>query len=225
MKDYCEFLSQHLHNWCKEKSLERRQNLNFKQFKQLQYDSSNEDNRDDDDDDENYELDDEDFVLSNDNLIDDSPLLKTNSINRKVFDGKRSKRFKSSSMSTINSARLFGKQQAIQSPFWKFKNNELILFTIFIILLLILILILFLFKRLWQLEIIIRKYEDDLFSFERLINFTSSLSKEENLKQFFNQSNSTVLNLTETWRDLINQTESTIKSIKSIYLDKLDKPL
>lgn len=224
--DYCNLLRQQLHNWCKEKSLERRQTLNFQQYKQLQYDSSNEDNRDEDDD-ENDELDDDDadFVLSNDSLmgdlVGDSPLIKTNSINRKVFDSKR-KRFKSSSISTINSARLFGsgKQSAVSSPFWKFKNNELILFVIFIILLLILILILFLFKRLWQLEIIIRKYEDDLMNFEHLIKLTTNLSQEESFRQFFSHSNTTVLNLAETWRDLINQTESTIQSIKSIYLEK-----
>lgn len=219
VSDYCKFLSQHLNNWCKEKSLERRQNLSFKQFKQLEYGSSN----DLEDDDEMDELDDddEDFVLSNDNMIDDMPLVKTNSINRKVFDSKR-KRFKSPSMSTINSNRLFINKQNTPS-FWKFKNNELILFIIFIMLLLILILILFLFKRLWQLEIIIRKYEEDLINFERLIKFTSNLSEDETFKQLFNQSNATVLNL---WRDLINQTEGTIRSIKSIYLEKasLGKP-
>lgn len=222
--DYCRFLSQHLHNWCKEKSLERRQALNFQQYsKQLGYDSSNEDNREEDD--ENDELDDDaDFVLSNENLMGDlagePALIKTNSINRKVFDSKR-KRFKSSSISTINSARLLGKQQsAASSPFWKFKNNELILFVIFIILLLILVLILFLFKRLWQLEILIHKYEADLINFERLIKLSSNLSQEENFRQFFSHSNTTVLNLAETWRDLINQTESTIRTIKSIYLEK-----
>ena len=223
--DYCRFLSQQLHNWCKEKSLERRQALNFQQYKQLQYDSSNEDNCEEDDENDELDDDDADFVLSNENLMtdlaNDSPLIKTNSINRKVFDSKR-KRFKSSSISTINSARLLsgGKQSAAASPFWKFKNNELILFIIFIILLLILILILFLFKRLWQLEIIIRKYEDDLTNFEHLIKLTSNLSQEESFQQFFSHSNTTVLNLAETWRDLINQTESTIRSIKSIYLEK-----
>ena len=223
--DYCRFLSQHLHNWCKEKSLERRQALNFQQYKQ--YDSSNEDNRDEDDENDELDDDDADFVLSNDSLMGDlagdTPLIKTNSINRKVFDSKR-KRFKSSSISTINSARLFntGKQSssAVSSPFWKFKNNELVLFVIFIILLLILILILFLFKRLWQLEIIIRKYEDDLMNFERLIKLTSNLSQEESFRQLFGHSNTTVLSLAETWRDLINQTEGAIRSIKSIYLEK-----
>lgn len=210
--DYCKFLSQQLNNWCKEKSLERRQNLNFQQFKQLQYDSSNEDNQDDDEEDDN----DDDFVLSNDYLAGDvSPLIKTNSINRKVFDGKR-KRFKSSSISTLNSARI--QLSKHNTPFWKLKNNELILFVIFIILLLILVLILFLFKRLWQLEIIIRKYEEDLISFERIAKLASNLNKEESFKQFFNQSNATVI--AQTWKDLINQTESTIRSIKSIYLDK-----
>lgn len=218
VKEYCEYLSQHLNNWCKEKSLERRQSLNqFKQYKQLDYDSSNEDDQDD--------LDDDDFVLSNDNLSfglgDETSLLsKTNSINRKVFDNKR-RRFKSSSLSTISTARLFNsKQHNTPTSFWKFKQSELILLVIFIILFLILILILFLFKRLLELEILIRKYENDLISFERLIQFTTNLSNQENFKQFFNQSNATVLNLANTWRDLINQTDSTIKSIKSFYLEK-----
>lgn len=211
--DYCKFLAKHLNNWCKEKSLERRAN-HYQQLKQLQYDSSNEDKEDDDED---------DFVLSNDHLVaDDSPLIKTNSINRKVFESKARKRLKSSSLSTLNSARIqLSKINSNVSPFCRFKNNELILFVIFIILLLILVLILFLFKRLWQLEVIIRKYEEDLISFDRLVRFTSNLSSEASLKQFFTQSNATVLNLA----DLINQTETTIRSIKSIYLEKssLDK--
>lgn len=218
VSDYWKFLSKHLNNWCKEKSLERRQNLNFQQFKQLEYDSSNEDNQEDDDDDNN-------FVLSNDNLLgDETPLIKTNSINRKVFG---SKRFKSSSISTLNSARQSIKHTPQSSPFWKFQNNELILLIILIILLSILILILFLFKRLWQLEVLLYKYEEDLINFERFIKFTSNLSNEENLRKFLFQSNSTVLSLVaETWKDLINQTENTIQSMKSIYLEKssLDKP-
>lgn len=174
----CGLLLEQLNKWCKEGSLECQQALNFQQHKQLQYDPSKNDDKCQEEG-QNDELDDHDtnFVLSNDNLVDD----------------------------------LVGDKQTIRSSNI---NNGIILFAVFNILLLIL-LFLFLFERLWHLEDVVYKYEDDLMNFEHLIKLRTSLGQ-----QLFGHPNTTIFDLTETWRNLINQTETTFLSIDWIYLEK-----